>query len=63
MNSSIRAVFAMVYKEMTTNLISMQKWALMPNILTPHLLTELAGLSEDLLKSYRDSWGFADEGC
>ena len=34
----------------------------MPNRLTPHLLTELAGLSEDLLESYGDSWGFADEG-
>ena len=47
---------------MTINLISMQKWALMPNILTPHLLTELAGLSEDLLGVSGDSWGFADEG-
>ena len=34
----------------------------MPNRLTPHLLTELAGLSEDLLESYGDFWGFADEG-
>ena len=34
----------------------------MPNRLTPHLLTELAGLSEDLLESYGDSLGFADEG-
>ena len=25
-------------------------------------MTELAGLSEDLLESYGDSWGFADEG-
>ncbi|SVD11420.1 uncharacterized protein METZ01_LOCUS364274, partial [marine metagenome] len=30
--------------------------------LTPHLLTELAGLSEDLLGVSGDSWGFADEG-
>ena len=35
----------------------------MPNRLTPHLLTELAGLSEVLLESYGVSWGFADEGC
>ena len=34
----------------------------MPNRLTPHLLTELAGLSEGLLESYGDSRGFADEG-
>ena len=33
----------------------------MPNRLTPHLLTELAGLSEGLLESYGDSWDFADE--
>ena len=33
----------------------------MPNRLTPHLLTELAGFSEGLLDSYGDSWGFADE--
>ena len=25
-------------------------------------MTELAGLSEDLLESYGDSWGFADKG-
>ena len=38
--------------------------AFMPNRLTPHLLTELAGLSEDLLGVSGDSWGFADEmGC
>ena len=36
--------------------------AFMPNRLTPHLLTELAGLSEGLMESYGDSWGFADEG-
>ena len=36
--------------------------AFMPNRLTPHLLKGLAGLSEDLLESYGDSWGFADEG-
>ena len=42
--------------------------AFMPNRLTPHLLTELAGLSEDLLGFPEilgvsgDSWGFADEG-
>ena len=36
--------------------------AFMHNRLTPHLLTELAGLSEGLLESYGDSWGFADEG-
>ena len=36
--------------------------AFMPNRLTPHPLTELAGLSEDLLESYGDYWGFADEG-
>ncbi len=35
--------------------------AFMPNRLTPHLLKGLAGLSEDLLESYGDSWGFADE--
>jgi len=35
--------------------------AFMPSRFTPHLLTELAGLSEDLLESYGDSWGFADE--
>ncbi len=35
--------------------------AFMPNRLTPHLLTELAGLSEDLLGVSGDSWGFADE--
>ena len=34
----------------------------MPNRLTPHLMKGLAGLSEDLLESYGDSWGFADEG-
>ena len=34
----------------------------MPNRFTKHLLTELAGLSEDLLESYGDSWGFAGEG-
>jgi len=34
----------------------------MPNRLTPHLLTELAGLSEGLLESCGDSWSFADEG-
>jgi len=56
------SVFPTDYKDMTINLISMQKWALMPNILTPHLLTELAGLSEDLLGVSGDSWGFADEG-
>ena len=33
-----------------------------PNRLTPHLLTELAGLSEGLMESYGDSWGFVDEG-
>ena len=32
-----------------------------PNRLTPHILTELADLSEDLLGVSRDSWGFADE--
>ena len=36
--------------------------AFMPNRLTPHLLKEIAGLSEDLLESYGDSWGFVDEG-
>ena len=36
--------------------------AFISNRLTPHLLTELAGLSGDLLESYGDSWGFADEG-
>ena len=36
--------------------------AFMPNRLTPHLLTELACLSEGLLESYGDSWGFVDEG-
>ena len=35
--------------------------AFMPNRLTPHPFKELAGLSEDLLESYGDSWGFADE--
>ena len=35
--------------------------AFMTNRLIPHLLTELAGLSEDLLESYGDSWSFADE--
>ena len=35
--------------------------AFMPNRLTPHLLTELAGLSEGLLGFSGDSWGFADE--
>ena len=35
--------------------------AFMPNRLTPHLLKELAGLSEGLLESYGDSWGFVDE--
>ena len=34
----------------------------MPNRLTPHLLMGLADLSEDLLESHGDSWGFADEG-
>ena len=34
----------------------------MPKRFNPHLLTELAGLSEGLLESYGDSWGFADEG-
>ena len=43
------------------NLISIHFQAFIPNRLTPHLLTELAGLSEDLLESYGDSWGFADE--
>ena len=33
----------------------------MSNRLTPHLLKGLAGLSEGLLDSYGDSWGFADE--
>ena len=36
--------------------------AFIPNRFTPHLLTELAGLSEGLLESYGDSWGFEDEG-
>ena len=36
--------------------------AFTPNRLTPHLLTELAGLSEGLLESYGDSWGFVGEG-
>ena len=36
--------------------------AFIPNRLTPHLLTELAGLSEDLLLIYGDSLGFAVEG-
>ena len=36
--------------------------AFIPNRLTPHPLKELAGLSEDLLESYGDSWVFADEG-
>ena len=35
--------------------------AFMPNRLTPHLLKGLAGLSEGLLESYGDSWGFVDE--
>ena len=34
----------------------------MPNRLNPHLLKGLAGLSEDLLESYGDSWDYADEG-
>ena len=32
------------------------------NRFTPHLLTELAGLSEGFLESYEDSWDFADDG-
>ena len=36
--------------------------AFMPNRFTLHPLTELAGLSEDLMESYGDSWGFAVEG-
>ena len=46
---------------MYRNHISIHYKAFMPNRLTPHLLTEQAGLSEDLLESYGDSWGFADE--
>ena len=34
----------------------------MPIRLTPHLLTELAGLSEDLPGVSEDSLGFADKG-
>ena len=35
--------------------------AFMPNGFTPNLLKGLEGLSEGLLESYGDSWGFADE--
>ena len=35
--------------------------AFIHNSLTPHLLKGLAGLSEDLLESYGDSWSFADD--
>ena len=35
--------------------------AFVPIRLTPHLLTEQAGLSEDLLESYGDSLSFSDE--
>ena len=35
--------------------------AFIPNRLSLHLLTELAGLSEGLMGSYGDSLGFADE--
>ena len=47
---------------MYRNPVSLHFQAFIPNRLTPHPLTELAGLSEDLLESYGDSWGFADEG-
>ena len=53
----------MVCEDMQSKHISIHFQAFIPNRLTPHLLTELAGLSEDLLESYGDSWGFADEGC
>ena len=51
----------MVYNGMFKYAESELILAFMPNRLTPHLLTELACLSEDLLESYGDSWGFADE--
>ena len=48
---------------MYRNQISLHFQAFITNRLTPQLLKGLAGLSEDLLDSYGDSWGFADEEC
>ena len=56
-----KCLFGVNYKGMFKYDDSELILAFMPNRLTPHLLTELAGLSEDLLESYGDSWGFADE--
>ena len=47
---------------MATNVVSLHFQAFITNKLTPHLLTELAGLSEGLLGISGDSWSFADEG-
>mgnify|MGYP004171356865 CR=1 FL=1 len=58
----VKCLFGMVYKGMFKYVESELILAFMPNRLIPHLLTELAGLSEGLLESYEDSWSFADEG-
>ena len=47
---------------MYRNLISLHFQAFITNKLIPHLFKGLAGLSEDLLESYGDSWSFVDEG-
>ena len=58
----VKCLFGVNYKGMFKYDDSELILAFMPNRFTPQLLTELAGLSEDLLESYGDSWGFADEG-
>ena len=59
----VKCLFGVNYKGMFKYYESELILAFMSNRLTPHLLTELAGLSEGLLESYGDSLGFADEGC
>ena len=58
----VNCLFGVNYKGMFKYNESELILAFMPNRLTPHLLKGLAGLSEGLLESYGDSWGFADEG-
>jgi|OM-RGC.v1.035155818 hypothetical protein len=57
----VKCLFGMVYNGMFKYADFELILAFIPNKLTQHLLMELAGLSEGLLESYGDSWGFADE--